>query len=187
MHNCYLNARAPRLSYFLVPSLGWCRFYEILTTNHTSVHLCQSTSHLQTTLQDLNSIGTCGQMSFPRAHVPLAPALLCLPLLDSLLSLFKFISYLSFLNCASCQPCLLVFLSCISYSSLQPTPGFQYLVSPISLASNISMIQLFFFEPISLQTTSHATVLIAPTAIFSHPILQPVTPLLRSIIMAQLT
>ena len=117
MHNCYLNARAPRLSYFLVPGLGWCRFCEILTTNHTSVHLCQSTSHLQTTLQDLTSIGTCGQMSFPRAHVPLAPALLCLLLLDSLLS-FVQVYFLSSFSELCCQPSLLVFLSCISYSSL---------------------------------------------------------------------
>ena len=107
-------------------------------------------------------------------------------------------SYLPFLNCAAnpASCCLglsigyilsMVFLSSISYSSLQPTPSFQYLVSPIFLASEIFVHTSLLFEPISPQTASHATVLIAPTAIFSHPILavQPVTQLLRSIIMAQ--
>ena len=106
-------------------------------------------------------------------------------------------SYLPFLNCAanpvSCRLGLsignilsMVFLSSILYSSLQPTSSFQYLVSPISLASKIFIhTSLFFFEPISPQTASHATVNSSHSNFLPPYPVQPVTQLLRSIIMAQ--
>ena len=91
-----------------------------LAAKHTSVHLCQSTSHLQITLQDLTSIRTLtqhGQMSLPWADVLLWPLL-------------------SFSELC-CQPRLLESLSvasCIPSSKLATrTWLFQYLVLPISL------------------------------------------------------
>ena len=162
---------------------------DFLATKHTSLYLCQFTSHLQTTQQDLTSIRTSAE---PQPNLfPMSPCTYLWPLLfykllvsTSSRQSAQFCSSclfsLIFLNCAanpaSCHLGLsigyilsTVFLSIISYSSLQPTPSFQYLVSPIPLASKIFIhTSLFFFESISPPTASHATVLIAPTAIFSH-------------------
>ena len=53
---------------FLVPSLCNATGFPPLATKHTSVHLFQSTSHLQTTLQDLTSIRTLILWSWHRLH-----------------------------------------------------------------------------------------------------------------------
>ena len=115
---------------------------------------------------------------FPMPCSSLAPAVLSMSTCSRQFAQFSsFCSYLPFLNCCMCcRPRLLAFLSSISYSSLQPTPGSFIIWFHQSLLTKTSRISVhtslfFFFQPISPQTASYATVLIAPTAIFFHPIL----------------
>ena len=218
----YLNARAPRLNYFsrsqslcdwfrdclcnrwlkkcLVQNLWNC---PPLATKHTSVHLdlpIHISSSNNPAGPDFNqNLNITWPDVFPWAHVPLCPLLFfnyfpCLPVLDSLLSFVLFVPIFLFLIncCMCCWPWLLAFLSSISYSSLQPTPGSFIIWFYQSLLTKTSRISVHIHLSSSFSSPSPhklllMPVLIAPSNFLPPYPVQPVTPLLRSIIMAQLT